>query len=108
MKSSLVLKWLAIISLSAFVLFYLFSDRGPGKVSGTTYQAATALYGASMAKSSERIDAVSEFLDEQSSEEVSQSEMDLLNRIVDLGRSGEWKKAASTARRIMEDQIEHR
>lgn len=86
--------------------YFFFSDPGYGKVSNTTYRAATALYSAALAKSAIRLDAVSDFLDEQPSDAVPQHELVWLQEIIELGKNGEWDAAAHSAKRIMEDQIE--
>lgn len=95
------------------VSIFYFADRGYGKVSSGTYDVASALYAACLAKSDERLNRIELLLnggDEDSpgeKPELTEKEAEWLSRIIRTARGGKWEKAARSARRIMEDQVEY-
>lgn len=98
--------WLLGCAIAVGLL--MFPGCGYGKVSYPTYQAATALYGACLAKSETRIEAVEELIatgnEEFDIEEISAEEHGWLAAVIQEARSGQWESAAAKAKRMMQDQ----
>jgi len=93
-----------VVILLACLVIWSFS--GYGEVSEKTYQFATAAYGASMARSPERIAKLEEMLGEQTFRDaLSAPEIGWCENILDQANNGDWTRAAESARRIMEDQV---
>ncbi len=105
MNKSSLLAIIVVIGLAVVAMGFFF-NRGYGKVSPRTYECATALYGACLAKSEERIAKVEALFDEPDTEEIPSTERVWLERIIEQAKRGEWKKASAAARRMMEDQVE--
>ncbi|QEG23744.1 hypothetical protein [Mariniblastus fucicola] len=95
------------------VLVFLFSPRGYGEVSPDAYEVSKALYGACLAESDERLEAIDVRLsagsdvDPESSLAVSETERRWLESMISTARNGDWKSAARSARRMMEDQVKY-
>jgi len=111
--SASVTKKLLAISLPVVLIIAvlaLYFNRGYGPVSYPAYQIATALYGASLAKSAPRIDAIEKLLDDGSDKldvsEITEQERKWLQSIIKNARAKRWEAAASNAKRIMESQNE--
>lgn len=79
---------------------------GYGEVSPAAYQYAQSLYGLANRKASDRIELVSQKIDEAlQSEAISAREAQWLEDIVDLARQGDWERAQKSSRRMMQDQV---
>lgn len=79
---------------------------GYGEVSPETYQYAKALYSLSNRQQEERLAMVEEKIAAAAeSGEISSTEAGWLQAICADCRSGDWQKAQSAARRIMQDQV---
>lgn len=102
---------LPIVALLAAVIViaaFYFLDRGYGKVSPDAYAVATSLYGACLSKSEDRLSAIEKILNGDAAQkiEISTEEYEWLTDIVSTARNGNWKSASSSARQMMEDQVE--
>jgi hypothetical protein len=79
-------------------------------VSSDAYGVAQALYGSCLARSDDRLDMLDTLLagasDEQSLQ-ITQQEKKWLGLMIQKARNGDWKSAASEARRMMENQVEY-
>jgi hypothetical protein len=100
--------FLVLIGLAAVIAAILYFGPGYGKVGYPTYQAATALYGACLAKSEPRVQSIEALIingnEEFDAEIISEQERAWLDAVVATARSGEWDSAAAMAKRMMEDQ----
>ena len=89
----------------------VWTSQGYGKVSPRAYEVSTALYGACLAKSDARLESIENLLDEDADREdtpgVSENERRWLESMIRTARDGDWKSAANSARRMMEDQVEY-
>jgi hypothetical protein len=107
----LVLTSLVVLALLVAGIVY-YGNSGYGKVSADAYEIAKALYGTCLAESDERLNRVALLLDEPDDApdseplEITEKERRWLNSILKQAREGDWKSAASSARRMMEDQVE--
>lgn len=101
---------LAIVGLVIIVSLFAYFNRGYGKVSDSTYRAATAIYGACLAKNDARIDAVQTLIDSGSEEfdtsQITTEERKWLQSMIREAKSGEWDSAANAAKQLMEAQNE--
>lgn len=108
MKTSHAVTLLAIF-LIATASIYLIANRGYGKVSRESYDMATAIYGACLAKSEPRVEKVEQLIlasDGSANDPMTKQERQWLIGIIQKAKNGNWDSAANSARRIMEDQIE--
>lgn len=119
MNTKTVSASVAILMVVAIAIFY-FAAGGYGKVSPKTYQCATALYGACMAKDAIRLDRVEAMVmaggipeaddgpTRAKSDEMPMSEREKswLLAIINQARAGSWKSAAASAKKMMEDQVD--
>ena len=96
------------VALCLFLGTWYFLTPKYGKVSHEAYQFATALYGASLAKSEDRIRTVENMLEKSSGEgaKVSDVERKWLLKIIEDAKNGAWERASRSARVMMEDQVE--
>ena len=109
-EKSSIGKWiLAAIALLVIVGIYLSSGRGYGKVTDRSYKVATALYGACLSKSEERLEKVSLLIvdDEGVDAPIPSHERAWLTSIVEQAQNGDWESAAQSSKRMMEDQVEY-
>jgi hypothetical protein len=99
---------LPVLILLASVGAFLF-NRGYGKVSPDAYEVSKALYGACLAKNEDRLEAVELLLDRQTEKQIvlNAKERRWIESMIDAARSGDWESASKSARRMMEDQVEH-
>lgn len=120
---------IGVVALVAIIALVVFLNRGYGTVSYPAYKIATALYGACLAKSEPRIDAIQLLLSESEDQgdrqdqsdqrdvtdpdigsnglefdKISQQERTWLQSIIDAAKSADWNTAATEAKRLMEDQ----
>ena len=80
---------------------------GYGEISPTAYEYAKALYSITNRKASESLDSVrDQIIASLEAGDLSQKEADWLTNIIEDSRAGEWQSANSSARRMMEDQIQ--
>ncbi len=98
---------LIAVTLTAATV-YFFCSQGYGKVSRRTYDMATAIYGACLAKSEIRVDKIQRLLsdDDTDSPEISPRERKWIDNIIRKAKNGNWESAAKAAKQIMEDQVE--
>ena len=96
-----------MLLFGAAIMFW--STRGYGKVSPDAYEVSKALYGACLAKNEQRLQALDVLLDGDAdgSFTVSEAERKWLEAMIDTAKDGDWKAAAQSARRMMEDQVEY-
>jgi hypothetical protein len=84
---------------------------GFGEVSQDAYQVAQALYGCCLAKSERHLDAVEAMLESDGSGDqplqISAEERKWLDAMIATARDGRWESAAKSARRMMENQVQH-
>lgn len=85
-------------------------NSGYGEVSGDAYEVAKALYGTCLAEDEDRLERVTVLLEEQNDEDterlaITPKERRWLESMIDTARKGDWKSAARSARRMMEDQV---
>jgi len=103
-------KWILLaVGLLVIVGIYLSTGRGYGKVTDRSYKVATALYGACLSKSEERLEKVSLLIvdDEGVDEPIPSHERAWLEAIVEQAQDGNWESAAKSSKRMMEDQVEY-
>lgn len=78
---------------------------GYGEVSKQTYDFATALYPACLAKSEERVEKVEALLDDETrTDQMSEEELGWIRDIVSQAKAGKWESAAAAAKRMLKDQ----
>ena len=88
------------------VICFTVPGCGYGEVSPTSYELAKSLYNVSNRKLSDRLQQVTERIDNaEANEEVSSREAKWLRNIVEQAEREQWDKAMQAARRMMEDQI---
>lgn len=108
---SLISTVLVVVTLFVAGVAY-WCNSGYGKVSHDAYEVAKALYGACLSRSDERVNQVAMLLEEadevsaSGSIEINDTERRWLNTMISTAREGNWKSAAKSARRMMEDQVE--
>ncbi|MDB4778365.1 hypothetical protein OAG68_02805 [bacterium] len=97
---------LIAVALAAGAVYFL-CNQGYGKVSRRTYDMATAIYGACLARSENRVDKIQQLLSQDTAEtsDMSIRERKWLNNIIQKAKNGNWESAAKAAKRIMEDQV---
>ncbi len=96
----------AVIAISGF-LVWCFGNPGYGKVGDKTYQFATAIYGACLAKSQTRIETIEQLLqaDRDGDDPISEVEEGWLKEIIDLAKNDQWDSGAAKAKMMMNDQV---
>lgn len=105
-NGKVILAVVAALLLGVAITFL--TDRGYGKVSPDAYEVSKALYGACLAKSDARLDAVEALFDDDSDQavELNDKERRWLESMIATAKEGNWESAATSARRMMEDQVE--
>ena len=95
--------------LAAIAMTSLFcSGCGYGKVSEKAYKYATALYSICSRKDEEHLTEFSKQLTQaKESNEISETEHQWLQQIVEDAENGDWENATRKCRRIMSDQVQH-
>ena len=79
---------------------------GYPEVSDVGYKYCQALISVCGRKANDKIEVVSAQISASyAKEEISESELALLNSILDLARDGEWQRASNTAREVMKAQV---
>lgn len=109
MKPIHVISILAVILVAAASIF-LISNQGYGKVSRESYDMATAIYGACLAKSEIRLQKIEQLIhinNRTAPDPMTDRERKWLKSIIQKAKNGNWESAANSARRMMEDQIEY-
>jgi len=107
MNKSLILSGVLFLALIVGGIVY-WCTAGYGKVSPDAYEVAKALYGTCLSESDQRLEMVSSLLDDdEDSLEVTARERDWLESMIEKAKDGNWKSAAKSARRMMEDQVAH-
>jgi hypothetical protein len=108
-QNSSVVKWIVLaVALLVVVAIFFSMGRGYGKVSDRSYKYATALYSACLSESGERLEKISELIEKDTIEELIPShELKWLTAIVEQAQNGDWKSAAQSSKRMMEDQVEY-
>ena len=98
---------LGVLLIGAAIVVW--SSQGYGKVSPDAYQVATALYGSCLAESDQRLQSVSLLVSDESEQplELSDSERRWFESMIRTAEGGDWKSAAKSAKRMMEDQVEY-
>ena len=100
---------LGFVGLAVIIAVVSYFRSGYGDVSYPTYQAATALYGACLARSEARIDLVETLIangnEKFDADLLSAQERSWLESVIRAARGGEWESAAAMAKRMMEDQV---
>lgn len=82
---------------------------GYGEISPRAYEYATALYAICNRRDESRLDEFSTMLrDDLQAENITEEEADWLADIVGTARTGNWKEATTSARRMLADQIKER
>lgn len=98
-----------LLVVSAAIAIYLVCNQGYGAVHRTTYDMATAVYGACLSKSKPRLEKLQQMLDENSeaTSEMPARERDWIQQMIRKAQNGKWESAASNAKRMMQDQVEY-
>ena len=106
-NGKLVLSMVAVLLIGAVMVCW--TSRGYGKVSPGAYEFSKAIIGACQAKSDDRVKAVEGLLAEDSDVvvKISNTERGWLESMISKAKDGDWKSAANSARRMMEDQVEY-
>jgi hypothetical protein len=82
---------------------------GYGEVTPQCYEYAKALYSICNRKDADRLEEFTALVEaDLQSGELGEQEADWLRGIADQARSGEWSSAQSSARRLLEDQVQGR
>ena len=116
MKNKLSVGLAAIVVFLLVCIVFLFWPSGYGKVSPDAYEAAKAIYGACMSESGERLRLVTSLVDGDSDGdsgddsirklEISDTERQWLQLMIEKAEGGDWKVAAAQARQMMKDQVD--
>lgn len=112
MKNKLSVGLAAIVVFLLVCIVFLFWPSGYGKVSPDAYEAAKAIYGACMSESGERLRLVTSLVDGDSEDdsirklEISDTERQWLQLMIEKAEGGDWKVAAAQARQMMKDQVD--
>lgn len=94
---------LLLLAITASVAI---SGCGYGEISDNAYDLATATYGACMAQDMARIERVKKMLeDEAFAAGLTTSEIGWFELIIDDAQNEDWETAASSAKRMLEDQV---
>jgi hypothetical protein len=76
-------------------------------ISPTAYQYAKALYNVTNRRRSEKLDQVSDLIAVSKQEgQITEQEVEWLERIIEDARDGDWQTAQKMARRMMSDQVQ--
>ncbi|MDG2409985.1 MAG: hypothetical protein P8M53_13330 [Pirellulales bacterium] len=76
-------------------------------ISPTAYQYAKALYNVTNRKRSEKLDQVSDLIAVSRQDgQITEQEVEWLERIIEDARDGDWQTAQKTARQMMSDQVQ--
>ena len=79
-----------------------------GEVSIRTYEIGSALYSSCNRQDSSRLEQLQIEIDSRAGDnEISTQEADWLSEILQLAQQGNWSKARTKARQLMEDQVEY-
>lgn len=100
-------KGLIAVTAISGILVWCFASPGYGKVGYKTYQFATAIYGACLAKSTSRIETVEHLLqaDCEGEDPIIEVERRWLMEIMDQAKNDQWDSAATKAKKMMNDQL---
>ena len=92
--------------VAIFISIFMFGCGYP-KVSTQSYEYAKAIYGLTNRKDQSRIDLLREQISQAASQsEITQSEVEMLNDILDDAAAGNWKSASQSARSLMMAQVD--
>ncbi|MCG8651433.1 MAG: hypothetical protein MI861_16450 [Pirellulales bacterium] len=98
---------LLAIGLAVALAVHWFADRGYGEISPLGYQYATALYSCCNQCDQERLEKISQMIDEShQKQELDAKEKGWLLAIIQQGRQGQWESAAAEVRALMVDQVQ--
>jgi len=98
------MRWSVLLSIIIVI-----GCGGYGDVSPTTYEYAKALFSICSRRSPVTLDHITEQIDESlDQQEITEREAGWLRQIIDEARAGDWEKALSRSRRMMEDQVKGR
>ncbi|TWU07243.1 hypothetical protein CA54_56480 [Symmachiella macrocystis] len=104
MRLRLHQRWAITILAAAFCT--QLSGCGYPQVSPKAYEISKALYSVCNQKSTERLPAISELIEDALADgSLQETEGVWLNDIVTAGQNGDWESAARESRRIMDDQV---
>ena len=102
-------KTLAGIGLAILLLIAVYcfaSSRQYGEVSDEGYAYATALYSCCNQRDIDKLEVIAQMIEEaRSREELGDRETRWLAGIVEQGREGDWARASTSVRQLMEDQV---
>lgn len=105
-----LLKALIAVTAISGILIWCFASPGYGKVGDKTYQFASAIYGACLAKSTSRIETIEHLLqtDCEGEDPIIEVERRWLTEIMDQAKNDQWDSAAAKAKMMMNDQVVNR
>lgn len=97
-----------LIAFALMVASYLgWFDMGYGKVSERAYEFSKSLYSACLNQNEMHLGKVERLLAETDPASLTENERVWLEQIVKRARAGDWKNAAKSARRMLDDQVKY-